>query len=45
MLLFAGLLSLGAPYWFNLLKNLASLRPALSKLVGEDRQVDNAPKK
>lgn len=45
MLLFAGLLSLGAPYWFNLLKNLASLRPALAKLIGEERQADNAPKK
>jgi len=36
MLLFAGLLSLGAPYWFNLLKNMASLRPALAKLIGDE---------
>jgi hypothetical protein len=25
-----GLLSLGAPFWFNLLKSLSSLRPALA---------------
>jgi hypothetical protein len=25
------LLTLGAPFWFNLLKNLMSLRPALAK--------------
>src|SRR5262245_3918993 len=29
----AGLLSLGAPFWFNLLKNLTSLRPALATLI------------
>jgi hypothetical protein len=29
----AGLLTLGAPFWFNLLKNLTSLRPAVASLV------------
>ena len=28
-----GLLTLGAPFWFNLLKNLMSLRPAVASLV------------
>jgi hypothetical protein len=36
ILLFAALLTLGAPYWYNLLKNLASLRPALSQLIGKE---------
>jgi hypothetical protein len=38
--LFAALLTLGAPYWFNLLKNLASLRPALAQLIGEEKKAD-----
>jgi hypothetical protein len=29
----AGLLALGAPFWFNLLKNLMNLRPAVASLV------------
>ena len=29
----AGLLTLGAPFWFNLLKNLTNLRPAVATLV------------
>ena len=29
----AGLLTLGAPFWFNLLKNLMNLRPAVATLV------------
>ncbi|MBL9180982.1 MAG: hypothetical protein JNN17_02490 [Verrucomicrobiaceae bacterium] len=33
MLIFAALLGLGAPFWFNLLKNLSNLRPALAKLL------------
>jgi hypothetical protein len=36
ILLFAALLTLGAPYWYNLLKNLASLRPALAQLIGKE---------
>lgn len=36
ILLFAGLLTLGAPYWYNLLKNLTSLRPALAQLIGKE---------
>lgn len=33
MLIFAALLGLGAPFWFNLLKNLSNLRPALASLL------------
>jgi hypothetical protein len=32
----AALLSLGAPFWFNLLKSLASLRPGLANEVDKD---------
>lgn len=35
MLIFGGLLSLGAPFWFNALKNLTDLRPALAKLLDQ----------
>jgi hypothetical protein len=35
MLLAAVLLSLGAPFWFNLLKNLASLRPVIAARAGD----------
>lgn len=38
ILMFAGLLTLGAPYWFNLLKNLASLRPALAQLIAGEKK-------
>ena len=37
----AGLLSLGAPFWFNLLKNLTSLRPALATLI--EKRPTSAP--
>jgi hypothetical protein len=37
----AGLLTLGAPFWFNLLKNLMSLRPALATLV--EKRPTSAP--
>jgi hypothetical protein len=37
----AGLLTLGAPFWFNLLKNLTSLRPALASLV--EKRPTSAP--
>lgn len=37
----AGLLTLGAPFWFNLLKNLTSLRPALATLV--EKRPTSAP--
>lgn len=43
ILLFAGLLTLGAPFWFNLLKNLSSLRPALAQLIGEEQKRDIKP--
>ncbi len=33
MLITAALLALGAPFWFNLLKNLMSLRPAVASLI------------
>ena len=37
----AGLLSLGAPFWFNLLKNLMSLRPAVASLI--EKRPTSAP--
>src|SRR5437867_2865791 len=37
----AALLSLGAPFWFNLLKNLTSLRPALANLI--EKRPTSAP--
>jgi|GEM_PF-1897876 len=33
LLMTAGLLALGAPFWFNLIKNLMNLRPAVAKLI------------
>ncbi len=45
IILFAGLLTLGAPYWYNLLKTLASLRPALAELIGADEMPKKEPKK
>jgi len=41
LLLTAGLLTLGAPFWFNLLKNLTSLRPALANLI--EKRPTSAP--
>jgi hypothetical protein len=41
VLMTAGLLTLGAPFWFNLLKNLTSLRPALAALV--EKRPTSAP--
>ena len=37
----SGLLALGAPFWFNLLKNLTSLRPALATLI--EKRPTSAP--
>jgi hypothetical protein len=38
-ILIAGmLLSLGAPFWYNLLKNLASLRPKVAELVQKEQR-------
>jgi hypothetical protein len=37
----AGLLTLGAPFWFNMLKNLTSLRPAVASLV--EKRPTSAP--
>lgn len=37
--LFTALLTLGAPYWYNILKNLTSLRPALAQLIGKEEAV------
>lgn len=36
-----GLLALGAPFWFNILKNLTSLRPALAALI--EKRPTSAP--
>jgi hypothetical protein len=41
VLMTAGLLTLGAPFWFNLLKNLMSLRPALAALI--EKRPSSAP--
>jgi hypothetical protein len=41
LLLTAGLLTLGAPFWFNLLKNLMSLRPAVANLI--EKRPTSAP--
>lgn len=35
--LFAALLTLGSPYWFNMLAKLTSLRPSLAQLIGEEK--------
>lgn len=45
MLIFMALLSLGAPFWFNLLKNLSDLRPALAKLLDPEAKPPAAPAK
>jgi hypothetical protein len=45
MLLFTALLTLGAPYWYNLLKNLTSLRPALAQAIGKEEAVQSEAKK
>lgn len=45
MALFAALLTLGAPYWYNLLKNLTSLRPALAQLIGKEDAAETPAKK
>ena len=39
----AALLSLGAPFWFNLLKSLANLRPALAEQIEKDSKPATAP--
>jgi hypothetical protein len=41
VLVTAGLLTLGAPFWFNLLKNLMNLRPALATLI--EKRPTSAP--
>lgn len=45
MLITAGLLSLGAPFWYNSLKDLTSLRPAVSKLIGEEKAAETKTEK
>jgi hypothetical protein len=37
MLFSAALLSLGAPFWYNSLKNLASLRSAVAQSITEEK--------
>lgn len=41
MAITAALLALGAPFWFNLLKNLMSLRPAVASLI--EKRPHSAP--
>ena len=38
------LLSLGAPFWFNILKSLTNLRPLLAKEVGQDSSKSDSNK-
>ena len=45
MLITASLLSLGAPFWYNSLKDLMSLRPAVSKLIGAEKAAQAEEKK
>ena len=45
LVLFAALLSLGAPYWYNLLKTLSSLKPALAQIIGTEDTVKEEKKK
>ncbi len=45
MLIFAALLTLGAPFWFNSLAKLSSLRPAIAQLMGEGDHKDEDKKK
>jgi hypothetical protein len=45
MLVTAGLLSLGAPFWYNCLKDLTSLRPAVSKIIGKEKAAETKTKK
>ena len=42
-LITAGLLTLGAPFWFNLLKNLMNLRPAVATLIERRPQSSLSP--
>jgi hypothetical protein len=43
ILLSMALLSLGAPFWFNMLKNLTALRPILAQKEERERAVAAAP--
>lgn len=45
MLITAALLSLGAPFWYNSLKDLMSLRPAVSKRIGAEKAAQAEDKK
>ena len=36
MLITAALLTMGAPFWFNLLKTMARLRPVLANKIKEE---------
>jgi hypothetical protein len=40
MLFSALLLSLGAPFWFNTLKSLASLRSSVAKNISDEKKAD-----
>ncbi|HEV3409784.1 MAG TPA: hypothetical protein VG095_05795, partial [Chthoniobacterales bacterium] len=42
--IFAALLTLGAPYWYNLLKNLASLRPAVAQVISREERLRSETK-
>lgn len=38
VLLTIGLLTLGAPFWYDMLKNLTGLKPALARLMGQEKE-------
>jgi hypothetical protein len=40
----AGLISLGAPFWFNLLKSAAGLRPIIARNVEKESEAQRAPR-
>jgi hypothetical protein len=44
LLVAAALLSLGAPFWFNILKTLSNLRPLVATREEKERQEKNKPK-
>ena len=43
MLFSAGLLSLGAPFWYNALKGLTNLRSTVAQSVSEERKQESPP--
>ena len=38
MIMSSILLSLGAPFWYNLLKTLTNLRPRVAEIIGREKR-------